>query len=264
MPETSYKLNWDQISERFYELGCDHGVLYVKGDSEVSITGLTGVTGAKTYYSNGVEWNGLTSVSKTPSGADANDIYADNIKYASLRAAETFGGTIESYTYPKEFAECDGSATVGGGVFIGQQRRKMFGFAFRSDIGNAAENGINVDADYKLHLVYNATASPSEQQYSTINDNPDAITMSWEFSTIPEIVGSITTGSGQSEVTTTYLPTATITIDATKLDTAGLTKLATLEQILYGTPASGSGQDAVEAVNAMLPMPKDVIKFFAS
>ena len=276
MPEinTEYLLKWDQVAERFYETGCDHGVLYVKDDNpETNIPTIANEDflggAAKTHYSKGVVWNGLTSVSKTPSGADANDIYADNIKYASLRAAETFGGTIESYMYPPEFAVCDGSATVGDGVYVGQQRRKMFGFVFRSDVGRAAENGIDVNNDYKLHLVYNATASPSEQQYSTINDSPDAITMSWEFSTIPEIVGSITTGSGQSAVTTTYLPTATITIDATKLKTtAQEAKLATLLQVLYGTPAVEADQanniEAQDAREGMLPMPKDVIKFFAS
>lgn len=256
----AFALEWDVESERMYETGCDHGVLYVKDDAAeaTAITGLSGVTDPATHYSNGVVWNGLTSVSKSPSGADANDIYADNIKYASLRSAETFGGTIEAYMYPPEFAVCDGSATAGNGVYVGQQRRKMFGFVFRSDIGSAAENGIDVDNDYKLHLVYNATASPSEQSYSSINDSPEAITMSWEFSTIPSVVGSVTTGSGQSAVTKTYLPTATITIDATKLDSEGKTKLAALEQVLYGTPASGQ----TAAIPAMLPMPKDVIAFF--
>ena len=182
MPDPVYALSWDAAGEKLYETGCDHGVLYVKrsktGSSDEG-TSIPGITGAKTFYSNGVVWNGLTSVSKSPSGAEANDIYADNIKYASIRSAE-----------------CDGSAVVGNGVYVGQQRRKMFGFSFRSDIGSAAENGIDVDNDYKIHLIYNATASPSEQSFSTINDSPEAITMSWELTTLPEVIGTIGSGSG--------------------------------------------------------------------
>ena len=193
-----------------------------------------------TFYETGVAWNGLTSVSKSPSGAEANDIYADNIKYASLRSAETFGATIEAYTYPNEFMECNGLAVVEGGLLIGQQIRKSFGFCFRTDIGDDTDNGIDVGSKYKLHLVYNATASPSEESFSTINDSPEAITFSWEISTIP-----VEAGTG-------YLPTAILTIDKAKLTTKGLTKLATLEQVLYGT----------NGTEPRLPNPKDVIAFF--
>ena len=193
-----------------------------------------------TFYETGVAWNGLTSVSKSPSGAEANDIYADNIKYASLRSAETFGATIEAYTYPNEFAQCNGLDETENGLYLGQQLRKSFGFCFRTDIGDDTDNGIDVNDKYKLHIIYNATASPSEESFSTINDSPEAITFSWEISTIP-----VEAGSG-------YLPTAILTIDKTKLTTKGKTKLATLEQVLYGT----------NGTEPRLPNPKDVIGFF--
>lgn len=249
----AFALEWDKEDEKLYETGCDHGVLYVREDTETTIPGITGNKSAKTHYSNGVVWNGLTSVSKSPSGAEANDIYADNIKYASLRSAETFGATIEAYMYPDEFAACDGSAEVANtGVYVGQQKRKTFGFSFRSDVGKASEDGIDVDNDYKLHLVYGATASPSEQQYSTINDSPEANTMSWELTTLPVTVGEV---GGVK-----YLPTATLVIDATKTDK---TKLEKFEKILYGTPAVMNGETVTTpAVPAMLPMPADVIAFF--
>lgn len=249
----AFALEWDKEDEKLYETGCDHGVLYVRQDTETTIPGITGGTPAKTHYSNGVVWNGLTSVSKSPSGAEANDIYADNIKYASLRSAETFGATIEAYMYPDEFAACDGSAEVATGVYVGQQKRKTFGFSFRSDVGKASEGGIDVDNDYKLHLVYGATASPSEQQYSTINDSPEANTMSWELTTLPVTVGEV---GGVK-----YLPTATLVIDATKTDK---TKLEAFEKILYGTPAVIDEETGTTtpAVAAMLPMPADVIAFF--
>lgn len=253
----AFALVWDKEEEKLYETGCDHGVLYPKAStaSTISSNG-TPLDGKETKYTGGVVWNGLTSVSKSPSGAEANDIYADNIKYASLRSAETFGGTIEAYMYPPEFAECDGSATVGTGVYVGQQKRKPFGFAFRSDVGSAADGGIDVNTKYKLHLIYNATASPSEQSFSTINDSPEAITMSWELTTLPEAVGTI--GSDQNAVT--YLPTATLTIDSSKLSEAGLAKLAILEQVLYGTPKVGT----TDAIEPMLPMPKDIIELFTA
>ena len=193
-----------------------------------------------TFYETGVAWNGLTSVSKSPSGAEANDIYADNIKYASLRSAETFGATIEAYTYPNEFAQCNGLDETENGLYLGQQLRKSFGFCFRTDIGDDTDNGIDVNDKYKLHIIYNATASPSEESFSTINDSPEAITFSWEISTIP-----VEAGAG-------YLPTAILTIDKAKLTTKGLTKLATLEQVLYGT----------NGTEPRLPNPKDVIAFF--
>lgn len=243
------KIIWDAEGEKRFETGCDHGVLYVKQADESSVPGLENVT---TKYSKGVAWNGLTSVSESPSGAEANDIYADNIKYASIRSTETFGGTIEAYTYPDEFAECDGSKVVSKGLFVGQQVRKMFGFCFRTDIGDDSDTGIDVGSKYKLHLIYNATASPSEQSFSTINDSPEAITFSWELSTIPAPAGN------------GYLPTARLVIDSTKLDSAGLTKLATLENILYGTDGDSTANPVVAATDPMLPMPADVIAFFAA
>lgn len=210
------KLSWDKIGEHFYETGVDHGVLYPSLGNG---------------YGNGVAWNGLTAVNETPSGADANDSYADNIKYLSLRAAEDFGGTIEAYTYPKEFEICDGSAEIAPGVLIGQQSRRSFGFSYRTLMGNDVDQQ---DYGYKLHLVYGATASPSERSYSTVNESPEAITFSWEFSTIPvEVPG--------------FKPTAILTIDSTKCSKSALKKL---EDMLYGT----------DTTPAQLPMPAKVIE----
>lgn len=211
------KLVWDNTGERLYETGVNHGVLYPQSNSGT--------------YPAGVVWNGLTGVTESPDGAEPNDLYADNIKYASIRGAETFGGTIEAYTYPEEFAECDGSAAVASGVYIGQQKRKPFGFSYRTEIGN--DTSSDVDAGYKLHLVYNATASPSEKAYETINDSPDAITFSWEFDTTPVPASD-------------HKPTSLIVIDSTKADP---TKLAALEDILYGTSNS----------DPRLPLPNEVI-----
>ena len=196
------KLEWDKKTERLYETGVKQGVLYVQK--------------ADGTYDNGVAWNGLTAVTENPSGAESNPLYADDIKYIDLRSAEEFGATIEAYTYPDEFAACDGSATVKAGVTIGQQVRKPFGLCYRTTLGNDSEFN---DHGYKLHIIYNATASPSEKGYQTINDNPEAITFSWEITTTPVAV-------------TGYKPTASITIDSTKVDA---TKLETLEGMLYGT-----------------------------
>lgn len=193
-------LVWDKTGEHFYETGVDRGVLYVQE------------SGA---YPTGVAWNGLISVSESPSGAEANAVYADNIKYLSLMSAEEFGATIEAYTYPDEFMECDGSATLVEGVTIGQQSRKTFGMCYRTKLGN------DVDLDehgYKIHIIYGATASPSEKGYQTISDSPEAITFSWEVSTVPVNV-------------TGMKPTASLVIDSTKSDP---TKLQKLEKILYG------------------------------
>ena len=215
------KLVWDQIGKHIYETGTKNGVLYPM-DS----------TGA---YENGVAWNGLTAVTESPSGADSNPIYADDIKYLDLRAVEDFGGTIEAYTYPDEFAQCDGSAHPVEGVTIGQQRRKPFGFCFRSAIGNDIDQD---DHGYKLHLIYNATASPSERAYQTINDSPEAITFSWEFTTTPiPMSGS-------------YKPISSLTIDSTKVDA---TKLATLEDKLYGTASA----------EPTLPLPDEVVRILS-
>lgn len=199
------KIVWDDTGKRFYENGVDHGVLYTK----------TGENGA---YATGVAWNGLVSVNESPEGAEANDMYADNIKYGSIRSAETFGATIEAYTYPDEFAVCDGSAEVAPGVTIGQQDRVPFGFAYRTNIGNDSGS-----AGYKLHIIYNATASPSEKNYETVNDSPEAITFSWEIETTPVVV-------------TGYKPTSCVVIDSRTTDPA---KMAALETLLYGNDSTG-------------------------
>lgn len=220
------KLIWDKTGERFYETGVDKGVLY-----PLQAGGL---------YNKGVAWNGLISVSESPSGAEATAIYADNIKYLSLMSAEEFGATIEAYTYPDEFAECDGSASLveGGGVVIGQQSRKMFGLCYRTLVGNDVDNN---DHGYKLHLIYGAMASPSEKDYQTVNDSPEAITFSWEVTTTPVSV-------------TGFKPTASLTIDSTKCDP---TCLAKLEEILYGKDA-GTEPESEPAVEPRLPLPDEV------
>lgn len=212
------KLVWDKTGERLYETGVKQGVLYPMD--------------AKGTYPKGVPWNGLTNVTESPSGAEATALYADDIKYLNLMSNEEFGGTIEAYTYPDEFAECDGSASIATGVYIGQQARKTFGFCYRTTIGNDVKSNAH---GYKLHLVYGALASPSEKAYATINDSPEAITFSWEFSTTPVNV-------------TGFKPTACLTIDSTKVDGE---KLAALEKILYG-------DDADDTAVARLPLPDEV------
>lgn len=197
------ELTWDDTGKRQYEMGTDHGVLYPM---------TTGGT-----YGEGVAWNGLTAVTESPDGAEANDMYADNIKYASLRSAETFGATIEAYTFPDAFIPCDGGAEIADGVVFGQQSRSKFGFSYRTQIGN----DVSQDAGYKLHLVYGVTASPSEKSYETINDSPEGMTFSWEIDTDPVAV------KDHPELK----PVASITIDSTKVNE---TNLATLEKKLYG------------------------------
>ena len=209
------KIVWDQTGERLYETGVKRGVLYVQD---------TGGT-----YPKGVAWNGLTAVTESPSGAEATPLYADDIKYLNLISTEELGGTIEAYTYPDEFAECDGSASIATGVYIGQQSRKTFGMCYTTTVGNDVDNNAH---GYKLHLIYGALASPSEKAYSTINDSPEAITFSWEFSTTPVNV-------------TGFKPTANIVIDSTK---ATPEKLAALEKILYGDTE----------VEPRLPLPNEV------
>lgn len=207
---------WDASGERYWETGTDHCVLYPAGTGN---------------YSGGVAWNGITAITESPEGAEATDLWADNIKYASIRATETFGGTIEAYTYPKEFEACDGSATLADGVKVGQQKRATFGLSYRTQKGN----DLSDEAGYILHLVYGATCSPSERSYQTINDSPEAITFSWEFDTSPVNC-------------TGFKPTSLITIDSTEADA---TKLAALEAILYGT---GTGSDNTPR----LPLPDEV------
>ena len=198
------KLTWDQTGERFYETGVDRGVLYPYESGS---------------YQAGVAWNGLTQVSENPSGGEPNPLYADNIKYLNLMSVEELGLSIEAYTYPDAFAECDGSAEVKPGVMIGQQNRKHFGLSYRTLLGND-EDG--TDHGYKLHLVYDCLASPSEKGYSTVNDSPDAITFSWDVSTTPVSV-------------TGFKPTSMLTIDSTKVNAA---KLEAIEEALYGTASS--------------------------
>lgn len=215
-------LTWDQTSERLYETGTKKGVLYVFD------------TG-KNAYGDGVAWNGLTAVTESPSGAEETALYADDIKYLSLRSAEEFGGTIEAYMYPVEWEACDGSTSIADGVVIGQQRRATFGLSYVTTVGNDTDGN---DFGYKIHLVYGATASPSERAYATINDSPEAITFSWEFTTIPvEVPG--------------FKPTAILTIDSTKCDK---TKLKALEEILYGT----------EENEPRLPLPSEVATLMAA
>ncbi len=226
MPNPTYALTWDASGTHLYETGLDHGVLYPINESGV--------------YTPGVAWNGLTSVSESPSGAEATAIYADNIEYLNLYSIEEFGATIEAYTYPDEWMECDGSAELATGVILGQQARKTFGLSYRTKIGNDTDGE---DHGYKLHLIYGCHASPSERQYQTINDSPEAITFSWEISTIPVQVSG-------------HKPVSCITIDSTK---ANSTKLASLEQILYGTPASGN----TAAVAPKLPTPDEIATLFA-
>lgn len=208
------KLIWDATGKRVYETGVRNGVLYPMVDGA---------------YPKGVVWNGLTAVTESPSGAESTPLYADDIKYLNLISAEEFGATVEAYTYPEEFAECDGSATLVKGVTIGQQPRKTFGMSYRTVIGNDVNNESH---GYKLHLIYGAVATPSEKAYSTINDSPEAITFSWELTTTPVNV-------------TGFKPTACLTIDSTKVDKE---KLTALEDILYGT----------QEAEARLPLPDEI------
>lgn len=213
------KLVWDQSGQRIYETGVKMGVLYVQDAS-----------GA---YPKGVAWNGLTAVNETPSGAEATPLYADDIKYLNLRSAEEFGATIEAYTYPEEFEQCDGSAELAPGVKIGQQARKAFGLCYRTVVGNDIAGN---DFGYKLHIIYGATAAPSEKAYATINDSPEAITFSWEVSCTPVDVAG-------------FKPTASLVIDSTKVDAE---KLEALEAVLYGG----------ESTEASLPLPDAIAEMF--
>ena len=195
------RLIWDEVGQRFFETGVKNGVLYVQ-DNDGS-------------YKNGVVWNGLTAVTESPSGAEETPLYADDVKYLTLRSAEQFGATVEAYTYPEEFEQCDGSAAIADGVTIGQQARRAFGLCYRTSVGNDIQ-GQNYS--YKLHLIYGCTVAPSEKSYSTINDNPEAITFSWELSTVPVPVDG-------------FSPTASLVIDASKVDEG---KMQLLEDALFG------------------------------
>lgn len=217
------KLVWDQTGDRTYETGVKQGVLYPH------------VSGA---YPKGIAWNGLTAVTESPSGAEASPLYADDIKYLNLLSTEELGATIEAYTYPDEFAECDGSASLAEGVSIGQQKRKSFGLCYKTTFGNDVDGN---DYGYKLHIIYGCLAAPSEKAYATINDSPEAITFSWEVSTSPVNV-------------TGHKPTASITIDSTKVDP---NKLKKLEDILYGT-------DSEPVSEARLPLPDEITTIFSA
>ena len=214
------RLTWDNNGERLYETGVKNGVLY-----PIQTNG---------SYSKGVAWNGLTAVTESPSGAEPTALYADDIKYLNLISNEEFSATIEAYTYPDEFAECDGSASLADGVTLGQQKRKTFGLCYRTSLGNDVDGN---DYGYKLHLVYGCLAAPSEKAYATINDSPEAITFSWEVSTTPVSVAG-------------FKPTTQITMDSTKADKG---KLSALEDILYG-------KDGAEAEGAgpRLPLPDEI------
>ena len=210
------KLIWDKTGERLYETGVNKGVLY-----PISADGT---------YPAGVAWNGLTAVTESPSGAEATPLYADNIKYLNLMSAEEFGATIEAYTYPDEFAACNGEAELVAGIGIGQQTRKTFGMSYQTRIGNDVDG---TDHGYKIHIIYGALASPSEKSYATINDSPEAITFSWEVTTTPvEATG--------------FKPTATLVIDSTKV---AAEKMTAIETILYGS----------ESEEARLPLPDEIV-----
>lgn len=209
------KIVWDESGKRLYETGVKNGVLYIQDE-----------TGA---YNKGVAWNGLTAVTESPSGAEATPLYADDIKYLELFSAEEFGATIEAYTYPEEFEACDGSASLGTGVTIGQQDRKTFGLCYRTVLGNDVKSN---EYGYKLHLIYGAKAAPSEKGYQTINDSPEAITFSWEVTTTPVNVAG-------------FKPTASVTIDSTKIDPE---KLKKIEDMLYGEGTT----------DAKLPLPDEL------
>lgn len=209
------KLVWDESGKRLYETGVEKGVLYVQGENG--------------QYENGVAWNGLTAVTESPSGAEPTALYADDIKYLELFSAEEFGATIEAYTYPEEFEACDGSASLGTGVTIGQQDRKAFGLCYRTIVGNDVKGNEN---GYKLHLIYGAKAKPSEKAYATVNDSPEAVTFSWEVTTTPVNVAG-------------FKPTASVTIDSTKITPE---KLKLIEDKLYGTASE----------EATLPLPDEI------
>ena len=214
------KLVWDESGKRLYETGVEKGVLYVQGENG--------------EYQNGVAWNGLTAVTESPSGAEPTALYADDIKYLELFSAEEFGATIEAYTYPAEFEACDGSASLGEGVTIGQQDRKAFGLCYRTIVGNDVKGNEN---GYKLHLIYGAKAKPSEKAYATVNDSPEAVTFSWEVSTTPVNVAG-------------FKPTASVTIDSTKVTPE---KLKLIEDKLYGTASE----------EATLPLPDEIKQIIA-
>lgn len=231
MSEPSYLLSWDGTAERFYETGVNQCVLYPQDSS-----------GA---YPKGVAWNGITGITEKPTGGEANPVYADNIKYLNLYSAEDFEATIEALAYPDEFADCNGEEELvaDSGVYIGQQERKTFGLCYKTLVGNDVDGN---DHGYKIHIIYGAKASPSEQAFNTVNDSPEPATFSWEVTTVPVNV-------------TGFKPTAHLVLDSRKVDS---TKLANILQVLYGTPAT-TGQNPVAAVDARLPLPDEIATMLA-
>ena len=214
------KLVFNNVGERLFETGVKNGVLYVMGDDGT--------------YENGVVWNGLTAVTESPSGAETTPLYADDVKYVVIYAAEEFGATVEAYTYPEEFEQCDGSASIFDGITIGQQTRKSFGMCYKTSVGNDVQGQ---DFGYKIHIIYGAKAAPSEKSYSTINDSPEAVTFSWELSTVPVPVEG-------------FNPTATMVIDSTRVPAE---KMTLIENKLYGT----------ESEEATLPLPNEILALLA-
>lgn len=230
------KIKWDPVGERFYEVGVDHGVLYPQVNGE---------------YPKGVPWNGLTNVTENYSGAEDNRQYADNIPYLNLKSAEEYGLTIECFYYPDEWSVCNGETIISDGVIFGQQRRRNFGFSFRSKLGNDTDGE---DYGFKLHLVYNCSASPSERSHETINESPDAGTFSFDVSTIPIDV------RGKGPDGKPFKPVSCITIDSTKCDPD---KLARLEAILYGSDEAGVDEEGSTGTTARLPLPEELKEIFA-
>ena len=216
------KIVWDAAGEKRYEAGVDHCVYYPLNE--------------KGEYTPGVAWNGITSISETPEGAEPESQYADNIKYLTMISAEELNGTIEAYTYPEEFAQSNGEVELTSGVYIGQQNRRPFGLCYRTKVGDDVKGQ---DAGYKLHLLYGALCSPSEKTYETLNDSPEAITMSWEYSTTPVNV-------------TDHSPTSLLTIDTTKLSAEEKGHLTALEEVLYGKDGEGDEN------SPRLPLPDEV------
>lgn len=213
------RLVWDNAGERFFETGVKNGVLYVQNDEG--------------GYEEGVVWNGLTAITESPSGADETPLYADDIKYVVFYSNEEFGATIEAYTYPEEFEQCDGSAALGEGVKVGQQARRSFALVYKTSVGNDIQGQ---DLGYKIHIIYGAKAAPSEKAYATVNDSPEAITFSWEISTVPVNVSGLK-------------PTSTVVIDSTKCDP---TALALIEDSLFGNDATGATLLLPDEIKAML------------